>query len=142
MPVYVENMTTKTLKPQDATYWERVRIMAETDNQADIAWIMANECEDDFCLAIAGRKDATHEQLRWAYEQTGSLMVRDALLNNVLTPTDLVQTIRSEAIESIGLHADRARTVDPMQHHYQWVMEQNGKLVELAEQILESRGTR
>lgn len=78
-------MQTKYRRPiPSCGYWEKVERMAESADRAEIDFIMATECEDDFQFAITRNPIATSEDVAWASD-TNSLRGMNAVIAHPLT---------------------------------------------------------
>jgi hypothetical protein len=133
--------TSNTIRdPRIASYWERVEILMDPrTSQEDVQWIIANECEDDFRKAVAGRQDATGKQLAWAADHHG-FQARKLVVEHPNVLTDTLRKIRNEAEQEVASNIYPAHGVSPMQSHYNWVIENAAELMKLAADKLAEQG--
>lgn len=139
---YVLSMTSSstTKDPRSASYWERVAILADPKtSQEDVQWIIEHEEEDDFRKALAGRMDATAEQLDWVAEHHG-FQGRTLVVAHPHARTETLRKIHTEARQEIASNKYPALGVSPMQGHYAWVIETATELMNAAADKLAERG--
>lgn len=133
-------MTETSVHPKHLEYWDKVALLRVTDNQEHIAFILETEEEGDFRAAIADNPNATVEQIRWAAAHHAG-WVRSRVIANPKTPTDVLLSIIGDAYKGIDENEEKARTVSPMRHFHQSMVEQNTGLIMEALAVLSGKAT-
>lgn len=126
-------------KVMNASYWERVSMMAETQDQAEISYIMENECEDDFKIALAQRSDATAEQLAWCAD-TSSIKAQNIILAHENASNETIVLIATNSVDTYKENIGHASYVHPMQGYHKKMVELSRETFKVATIVAQHRG--
>lgn len=125
-------------KVKNSSYWERVKIMKTTLHQDEISYIQENESEDNFKIALAGRVDATPEQLAWCAD-TSSHLAQKLVLAHVNVSDETIALIGLNAVDEYKSNIAHASYVHPMKSYHESMVENAVELIATATILLERR---
>lgn len=133
---YIVNMNLTKVK--NSSYWERVEIMKTTLSQDEISYIQENESEDNFKIALAGRVDATPEQLAWCAD-TSSHLAQKLVLARANVGDETIVLIGLNAVDEYKTNIAHASYVHPMKSYHETMVANAIELFRTATILLERR---